>query len=265
MSSRSRAARSYSWLAAATCMSFSSRRRYVVVWPAMKSQKSSTICRCSSALTRPTHGRRALADVAEQARPADLSGPLEHPGRAGPGREDPQQQVEGLADGPGVRVGAEVADPLLLRAAHHLQPRELLVEGHGQAGIALVVAVLDVEPRVELLDPAVLQLQGLDLGADHRPLHGGRGGHHGLGPRVQVREVLEVRRESRPQAARLADVDDPAVRVAEPVDPRRLRDRPRRGTVRRRISHPTTLRPPGESRCARRRRLSSRRPARRRR
>ena len=34
----------------------SSRRIIVSVRPAMKSQKSSTICRCSSALTRPTHG-----------------------------------------------------------------------------------------------------------------------------------------------------------------------------------------------------------------
>ncbi len=38
----------------------------------MKSQKSSTISRCSSALTSPDARRRALADVAEQARPADL-------------------------------------------------------------------------------------------------------------------------------------------------------------------------------------------------
>ena len=136
-----------------------------------------------SASTRPTHGRRALADVAEQARPADLAGPLEHPGRAGPGREHPQQQVERLADRPGVRVRPEVAHALLLRAAHHLQPRELLVERDREARVALVVAVADVEPRVELLDPGVLELQRLDLGRDDRPLDAGRGGDHRLGAR----------------------------------------------------------------------------------
>lgn len=66
-------------------------------------------------------GRRALADVAEQAGPPDLAGPLEHPGGAGAGREDAQQQVERLADRPGVRVRPEVAH-FALRAAHHLQP-----------------------------------------------------------------------------------------------------------------------------------------------
>ena len=150
------------------CISFSSRRRYGLVWPAMKSQKSSTICAVLLGVDPADAGRRALADVAEQARPADLAGPLEDPRRAGAGREDAQQQVEGLADRPGVGVGAEVAHALALGAAHHLQPRELLVQRDGEARVALVVAVLDVEPRVELLDPGVLQLQRLDLGARRR-------------------------------------------------------------------------------------------------
>ena len=47
-------------------------------------------------------GRRALADVAEQAGPADLRGALEDAVAARAHREDPQQQVDGLADRPGV-------------------------------------------------------------------------------------------------------------------------------------------------------------------
>ena len=117
-----------------------------------------------------------------------------------------------------MRVGPEVAHALALGPAHHLQPRVLLVERDGQARVALVVAVADVEPRVELLDPGVLQLQRLDLGADDGPLDAGRGGHHLLGARVQVREVGEVAFSRWPQALGLADVDDPAARVAEPVD-----------------------------------------------
>jgi hypothetical protein len=60
----------------------------------MKSQKSSTISRCSSAVTRPDARRGALVDVAEQARPADLRGALEHAVAARPHREHPQQQVD---------------------------------------------------------------------------------------------------------------------------------------------------------------------------
>ena len=185
----------------------------------MKSQKSSTISRCSSALDPADARRGALADVAEQAGPADLAGALEHAGGAGAGREDAGERVERLADRPGVGVGPEVADALPLRPAHHLQPRVLLVQGDREARVALVVAVADVEPRVELLDPVVLELQRLDLGADDGPLDARRGRHHLPGARVQARDVGEVAVQPLAEALGLADVDDPAVRVAEPVDP----------------------------------------------
>ena len=182
-------------------------------------------------------GRRALADVAEQAGPADLAGPLEDAVAAGAHREHPQQQVDGLADRPGVRVRAEVAGALALGAAHHLDPRELLAHRHGEVGVGLVVAVLDVEPRVVLLDPGVLELQRLDLGGDHRPLDAGRRGDHRLGARVQRGDVLEVGAQPRAQALRLADVDDAAVLVAEPVHPGLDRDLPGCGSVRRGVGH----------------------------
>ena len=185
----------------------------------------------------------ALVDVAEQAGPADLAGPLEHPGGAGAHREDPQREVEGLADRPGVRVGAEVPGALALGAAHDLGPRVLLAQGHREVRVGLVVAVLDVEPRVELLDPRVLELERLDLGADDGPLDAGPGAHHGRGAVVQGGDVLEVGGQPLPQVLGLADVDDPPVLVAEPVDPGVGRDLPRSRTVRRRVSHAATLRP----------------------
>jgi hypothetical protein len=51
---------SYSMASAASAISRSSRRTICSVRPAMKSQKSSTIARCSSALTRPTQGAAHL-------------------------------------------------------------------------------------------------------------------------------------------------------------------------------------------------------------
>src|SRR6202012_3623552 len=101
----------------------------------------------------------------------------------------------------------------------------------------LVVAVLDVEPRVELLDPGVLQLESLDLGVDRRPLHAGGRGDHQLGPRGRRGVVGEVLVEPPPQRLGLADVDDPAALVAEPVDPRFLGDLPRLRAVTIRIGH----------------------------
>ena len=182
-------------------------------------------------------GRGALVDVAEQARPPDLAVPAEHAGAAGAGREHPEQQVERLADRPGVRVRAEVAHPLAAGPAVDVQPRELLTHRHRQHGVGLVVAVADVEPRVELLDPVVLELQRLDLGADHRPLHPCGRGHHLARPRMQVGEVGEVRVQPAAQALGLADVDHAPRRVGEAVDPGLLRDGARGGTVSGGIGH----------------------------
>ena len=190
----------------------------------------------------PDTRRRALADVAEQARPADLGAALEHPGRAGAHREDTQEQVDGLADRPSVGVRPEVADALLLGAAADHDPRILLVQRHREPRIRLVVAVLHVESRVELLDPGVLELERLDLGLHHRPLDGGGGRHHGRGALVEVGDVLEVRRDPRTQRLRLADVDDSPLGIAEAIDARRVGNRSRRRAVRRGVGHPPTLR-----------------------
>ena len=181
--------------------------------------------------------RGALADVTEQAGPADLPGPLEHPGRAGPRREDAQQQVERLADRPGVGVRPEVAHALALDAPHHLQPGVFLVECDREIGVRLVVAVADVEPRVVLLDPGVFLLERLDLGGDGDPVDRLGGEDHLPGALVQADRVGEVGVEPAAQVARLADVDHPAGAVAEAVDPWRLRDGAGRGTVRRGVSH----------------------------
>ena len=183
---------------------------------------------------------RALADVAEQARPAHLAGSAKDTRAAGACGKDPEQQVQRLADRPRVRVGPVVANPLAFGAAHHLQPRVVLVHGDGQARVALVVAVLDVEPRVELLDPGILELKSLHLVRDDGPVDRRRGGDHGLGPRVQRGQILEVRAQPGAQALGLADIDDPPLRVLEPVDPGRVRIDP--GSAGR-----TTDQPPSET------------------
>ncbi len=171
----------------------------------------------------------ALVDIAQQARPPDLPGALEHPRRAGAHGEHPEQKIDGLADRPGVGVGPEVAGALALGAAQDLHPGEGVAHRDGEEGIGLVVPVFDVEPGVELLDPRVFELEGLDLGADDGPVDALGGGEHRLGARMQAREVGEVGVEALPKALRLADIDDPALGVPEAVDARGLGDRPRLG------------------------------------
>ena len=185
----------------------------------------------------PDAWRRAFVDVAQQARAVDLVVPLEHSGRTGARREDAGQQIQGLPDGPGMRVGPEVADTLSAWAPIDHQPGVLLVERDREHRVGLVVAVADVEPRVELLDPVVFQLQRLDLGVDHRPLHLGGGGHHLPSARMQARDIGEVRGQSAAQALGLADVDDSSVLIPEPVHAGLDRDGPGSGAVGRGISH----------------------------
>ena len=85
------------------------------------------------------------------------------------------------------------------------------------------------------------QADGLDLGADDGPADLRGRLQHCLGARVQTPEVGEVGVQPGPQVLGLADVDDPAVLVAEPVDPRGLGNGPRSGSVGRRICHAASL------------------------
>src|SRR4029079_1439775 len=99
----------------------------------------------------------------------------------------------------------------------------------------------------ELLDPAVLQLQRLDLGVDRRPLHPGRRRDHRGCAGVEVADVLEVRRQPGTEVLRLADVDHPATGVTELVDARLGGDLAGLRAVRRRVGHDSTLRADGDS------------------
>src|SRR5699024_7865849 len=109
-----------------------------------------------------------------------------------------------------MRVWAEITHSFPARAAVDHQAGVFLVEGDRQYRVGFVVAVADVEPRVELLDPVVFQLQRLDLGVDHRPLHLCGGGDHLPGPRVQAGDVGEVGGQPAAQVFGLADVDNAA-------------------------------------------------------
>ncbi len=186
----------------------------------------------------PAHaGGRALVDVAEQAGPAGGFGALEHAHGAAAHREDAQQGVEGLADRLGRVERAEVLGVLALVPAHDLRARVGLPHGDREVRVGLVVAEDDVEARVVLLDPGVLQLQRLQLGAHHGPLDRAGGVHHRVGLGRQPRGVGEVGVQPGAQHLGLADVDDPPDLVAEAVDAGIQRDVPGLGSVALRVCH----------------------------
>ena len=172
----------------------------------------------------------ALLDVEQQARPPETLVLVELRLAAGAHRERPQQEVEGVADGVGVRIRSEVTGALAFATSHHERPRPLLVDGDRKKRVALVVAKAHVEARIVLLDQRVLEHQRLDLVAHDRPLDGFRCLDHLGGPRMQVDRRLEVVREPLAQIRSLADVDDAAVGVLELIRTWRLRDRAGRGT-----------------------------------
>src|SRR5690606_28965601 len=86
-------------------------------------------------------------------------------------------------------------------------------------------------------DPGVLQLQRLDLGAHHHPVHRVSGTEHLLGTWVQPDVIGEVRVQPAPETLRLADVDHAAVRDTEPVHPGSVRDGSEGGSITRRIGN----------------------------
>ena len=172
------------------------------------------------------HARaRALLDVEQQARPAELGVRVQLVVGTGADREAAQQQIERLANGIGVAIRAEVLRALVLRSAPDHRSRPLVRQGDGEEGVALVVTQPDVEARPELLDEAVLEHERLDLGAHRDPLDRLRGHHHLRRLRVQQRRVPEVAVQPGPERLRLADVDDPTFRILELIRARLLGDR----------------------------------------
>ena len=68
-------------------------------------------------------------------------------------------------------VRTEVASSFASRFADHRCAREHFGDSQGQVRVGLIVAVLDVEAWVVLLDPRELQGERLDFVRDHDPIH----------------------------------------------------------------------------------------------
>ncbi len=115
-------------------------------------------------------------------------------------------------------IGPEVARAVGRGASHDLHPRPSRARVDAQADVALVVAKLDVESRLMLLDQRVFEDGRLLLGTGDDRLeiaHGALQKRHEVA--FIARGSLKVAPHARAQALRLADVDDDALAILEQV------------------------------------------------
>ncbi len=131
-------------------------------------------------------GARALLDMEQQTgSPLGLLAAEESVGARTDG-EGLEQFVEGLADGVGVGVRAEVLGTFALLTAHDPGAGPLVGAGDGQVRVALVVPQANVEPGPVLLDQRVFEHQRRHFAVGDDPIDAIGRIDHGLGANLQV-------------------------------------------------------------------------------
>ena len=181
--------------------------------------------------------RRALIDIAEQARAAAILRPVKHAVRAGTHREHAQQRIQGFTNRPRLRIGPKIAHALTALTASHHRARVHVIDRNRQVRVRLIVAERNVEARRKLLNPGVLELQRLHLARHHGPLHTRRRMHHRIGLRAQRLRRRKIAVEAVAQVLRLTHIDDAAVGIAKTVNARVGGDFAGGGAVAGRLCH----------------------------
>ena len=179
-------------------------------------------------VVHPPHaGRRAPAEIRQQARPAEAVVPGELRVAAGPDGEGRKEQVERVAQRVGAAEGAEVPDTAPAPPAVDGRPRPLLPEVDRQVGVALVVLQPDVVAGLVRLDQGVLEQERVHVAGGHRPVDVGCHLDELGRPFGEPERVPEVVGEARAQRARLPDVERGPGGVPEDVDTWPVGDRRR--------------------------------------
>ena len=124
-------------------------------------------------------GGGAFADRRQQAGTVRQLRLVEHVRRTGAHRERLEQPVQAFAHIPHLGVGAEVPGVMALAAARDPYARHLLADRDRQIRVGLVIAQLDVEARLELLDPRVFECERLQFRTHYRPFEAASRQHHG--------------------------------------------------------------------------------------
>ena len=147
-------------------------------------------------------GTRSLANVVGEAGLVIGRGPsarLDHARHLaillaghGANRHDASHGIDGLAGRTCIGVGPKIACAALVLLARELDGGICGALGDGNERVALVVAIVDVEGRIVLLDEVLLENERLGLVVHHDVVEGGDLFHHerNLEPLVLARHVL---------------------------------------------------------------------------
>lgn len=128
--------------------------------------------------------------------------------------------IECFSNSPGLRIRAEVFRFGNIPLTRYKYARYFFTESNDEIGVTLVVPKLDVEGRVELLDPGEFELEGFKFGADGRPLHPVRTRDHTPGALMQSLQRREIAGETCPKVLGFANVEDSFMGIEESVNPR---------------------------------------------
>ncbi len=142
---------------------------------------------------------------------------------AGAVRKEPPDQLEALRDGLRRGKGTKVAAPIGYHLPHQNHPREILLHGDLDIGIALVILEADVVARVVSLDELGFEDEGLKLALGDDPLDIRDVGDQAGGLGVAQGRLAKVGTHPMAQHQRLAHIDDATVGVAHQVDARLVR------------------------------------------
>ena len=163
--------------------------------------------------------RRAALDLVQQAGPGAVAvGAV----GASPDQEGLLQRVDGAVDGTSRSKWPEIGAFAIAGAAVLHQLGYRVIPGDQDIGKRLVVAQHDVEAGFELLDQIGLEQQrlGLGIGGDELHVDGERDHRRDA---AGVTEDAGIIRHPVLEVPRLADIDDIALGVIHPVNPRLAR------------------------------------------
>src|SRR5512146_48117 len=161
---------------------------------------------------RAYEARTGCGTASDLVKQAGARAGFEHAVFTGPQPEYPLQKLSRIADGVGVRKGAEIPVATLLRAAVKPYAGDGMAGDH-QVRIGLIVTEQDVVARRQTLDEVVLQQEGFGFGASCRHLDRGDLRQHHPNARANRSTAAEVGSDALLEVARLAYVQGFAARA----------------------------------------------------
>ena len=165
--------------------------------------------------------RHALADLVIEARAGTA---VEHRVRARADGEHAVQAAQRLAHRLAGGVRPEVQRLVRAGAPHHRQARIRLLRVEPQVNVVLVVAQVDVEARLVLLDEGVFEDEGFFLGVGDQEVDVHHRGQAEADMKARVAALRVVLSHPAAQVLGLADIDDLAVGVLHQIHARRARE-----------------------------------------